>query len=315
MINTDNDDARQRIADGEFEPAVTLASIQKGMRWRENKKSFAIVEIEYLADPSKDCREWEDSERKQYGERVWLREYKMHWIVHEGVRLYPEYFRDKHRSNETLEPWPGIPIVRGWDVGPLNRWFGCVALQRNKTLTRVLSEWLEADMALSDFTEAILASCKSKWPGSGYRDAVDKQCFDTKERLTSNQYSTVQAMKRAGLYSPRKAVSSMVVRHDAIKGALTRSDPSTGEAAYQHDPDCSLIEGGFLGGYHRKKSTSTGETLDVINKNEYSHIMDAHQFALCFASALDDTIHSTEDNQTKPIQRELAEYEKRLATA
>jgi hypothetical protein len=285
------------------------------MRWRENNKAFAIIEIEYFANPAKDNKEWEDSERKQYGERVWLREYKMHWIVHEGVRIYPEYFRGNHRSDETLQPWPGIPIVRGWDVGPLNRWFGCVALQRNKTLTRVLAEWLEADIALSDFTEAILASSKSRWPGFGYRDTVDKQCFDTKERLTSSQFSTVQTMKRAGMYSPRKSVSSMAVRHDAIKGALTRLDPATGKPAYQHDPECVLIEGGFLGGYHRRKSTSTGEVLETINKNEYSHIMDAHQFAICFASALDDSIHAIENDQTEPLKRELAPYEKRLATA
>jgi hypothetical protein len=309
MIDSENDEIRRQIIDGEFEFGVAMKDMQTGMRGRRNSRNFAVVELEFTADPRKRAPEWEKAERDQYGERVWLREYKMHWIVHEGVRIYPEYFRDIHRAPDELEPWPGIPIVRGWDVGPTNRWFGCVALQIHKTRTRVLREWLEADIALTDFGEAVLSECRQRWPAFPYRDCIDRISFDAKERLTSNQYSTVNALKLSGVRNPKRAASSMAVRHDAIKGALTRLDPDTGKAAYKHDPSCLLIEGGFLGGYHRRKSTTTGQVLEVIEKNEYSHVMDAHQFALCFAKALDVTTLGMEDDNDKPIIRGAADYE------
>jgi hypothetical protein len=302
-------DVMQRVSTGELRPTGEMRDLCQGIAWRRSSRDFCVIKLHYTADPRKRSEEWKGPEKRQAGERGWFREYEMHWIVHEGVRVFPQYFRDKHRNEAPLEPWPGIPIIRGWDVGPTNRWLSAVALQVNKNKeTRVLREWLENDVSLTDFTESVTTESVVSWGDNAFRDSVDAHSFGTRERLTSNQLASVDILKQNGVRNPRKAMMNMKVREDTVIKHLQHLSPSTGEASYQHDPSCIMLENGFLGGYHRRKSTRTGEPMDIIEKNEYSHVHDAHQFALIAASALSKTLIDVEDEEA-PLEPVYADYE------
>ena len=299
----------KKVSTGELRPTNDLKPLVEGMHWRRNSRGFAVLKLHYTADPAKRSEEWKGPEKKQAGERGWFREYEMHWIVHEGVRVFPQYFRHNHRSDSPLEPWPGIAVLRGWDVGPTNRWLSAVALQVNKHKeTRVLREWLENDISLSDFAETVSTDSLIAWGDNGFRDVVDAHSFGTKERLTVHQLSSIDILKQVGIRNPRPATMNMKVREDAVIKRLEHLSPKTGEPSYQHDPSCIMLENGFLGGYHRRKSTRTGEALDMIEKNEYSHIHDAHQFALIAASALSKVLINDEEDEV-PLDPVYADYE------
>jgi hypothetical protein len=46
------------------------------------------------------------------------------------------------------------------------------------------------------------------------------------------------------------------------------------------DPSCTRLLNGFLGGYHYKEISNSGEFYDEPDKNRFSHIHDAFQYVM-----------------------------------
>lgn len=69
-------------------------------------------------------------------------------------------------------------------------------------------------------------------------------------------------------------------RREAVAGALSRLIEGT--PALMISPACKVLRKGFQGGYHYRRLKVSGNERyhDEPNKNEFSHVHDALQYAL-----------------------------------
>ncbi len=91
-----------------------------------------------------------------------------------------------------------------------------------------------------------------------------------------NEMTLVDALKAAGFRCVKPPSNKPELRIQAVERLLALQ--VEGKAMYLVDPACSMLIKGFRSGY-RYKVKKTGEIEDSPDKNEYSHVHDANQYA------------------------------------
>jgi hypothetical protein len=108
-----------------------------------------------------------------------------------------------------------------------------------------------------------------------------------------NEMTLVDALRAAGYQCVKPPSNKPEYRISAVSRLL--SQQLDGEAMYLIDPRCMMLIRGFRHGYRYKKKKS-GELEDKPDKNEYSHIHDANQYA---DSILDMQFRGSVTSQTR----------------
>ena len=88
-------------------------------------------------------------------------------------------------------------------------------------------------------------------------------------------------MRVAGLKAYPAPTNDPSLRIDSVDGTLTRV--IQGKSGFLIDPSCTVLKRGFEGGYSYVRVRATGVTEryhDAPNKNKFSHIHDALQYAI-----------------------------------
>lgn len=111
------------------------------------------------------------------------------------------------------------------------------------------------------------------YPGYEMVCAPDPAGF-MKQQL--NELTLVDALKKAGYQCVKPPSNKPEYRISAVERLL--SQQIDGNAMYLIDPGCTMLLKGFRHGYRYKKKRN-GELEDKPDKNEYSHIHDANQYA------------------------------------
>jgi hypothetical protein len=91
-----------------------------------------------------------------------------------------------------------------------------------------------------------------------------------------NEMSLVDVLKRGGFKCVRPPSNNPEIRIQAVERLLNQQ--LEGKAMYLIDPSCISLIKGFRYGY-RYKLKRNGELEDRPDKNEFSHVHDANQYA------------------------------------
>ena len=192
-----------------------------------------------------------------------------------GTPVYHRSFvEDFHVSKEPLTPVPNpnYPIIIGVDFG---RTPAAVFKQRDprgRVLT--LSELTSTNMGIETFIKTtLMPHIANKYAGHAFICAPDPAGF-AKTQL--NEMTLVDALKEAGLPCVKPPTNLPDRRIAAVERLLGQQ--IDGKAMYLIDPSCTTYIKGFRSGY-RYKVKKSGELEDTPDKNEFSHVHDAGQYA------------------------------------
>lgn len=156
---------RDYLADDPVKPKShpELAALKKkwiipGMSIRRNEeRSFTIVRIEHIADPSKRSKEWEEKASKEYPSRLdFRREMKIDRTSNVGRPFYSQFAENPRRFIARCDAVPrGMPILRGWDFGRGNP--ACVwgMWSSKRKVFWVLRELLGVDIDTYQFRDLV----------------------------------------------------------------------------------------------------------------------------------------------------------------
>lgn len=192
-----------------------------------------------------------------------------------GTPVYEKTFvPDFHIAENDLRPVRGedYPIIIGLDFG---RTPAAVFKQRDprgRVLT--LGEVTSENMGIETFVNTKLNPyIANNFAGCSFVCAPDPAGF-SKQQL--NELSLVDVLKKAGFKCVKPPSNNPELRIQAVERLLVQQ--VEGKALYLVDRRCTMLIKGFKSGY-RYKIKRNGEMEDKPDKNEFSHVHDANQYA------------------------------------
>ena len=192
-----------------------------------------------------------------------------------GTPVYERSFvEDFHIAKDKLFPSPNseTPIIVGIDFGRTP----CAVFKQRDVRGRVLTlaELTSENMGIETFVRTRLVPfVTNNYPGYNMVCAPDPAGF-MKQQL--NELTLVDVLKNAGFECVKPPSNKPDYRIQAVERLLAQQ--IDGQAMYLVDPSCSMLLKGFRHGYRYKRKTN-GTYEDKPDKNEYSHIHDANQYA------------------------------------
>jgi hypothetical protein len=129
-------------------------------------------------------------------------------------------------------------------------------------------------MGIETFIRVLLnPHVANNYPGYNIICAPDPAGF-MKQQL--NEMTLVDALRSAGYECVKPPSNKPEYRIQAVERLLVQQ--LDGKAMYLIDPSCTMLVKGFQHGYRYKKKKD-GQLEIKPDKNEYSHIHDANQYA------------------------------------
>lgn len=240
--------------------------IPEGINRWTTPQGLTVLRVHYTADPSKRDKAWQEQQKRGMSTAMWEREMEINFRVSMGKAWFPEFRMEFHVAQEPLKPFPGKPIIRGWDYGltPATLW--CQYGPKGELL--VLAEVQSRDCGITAHGKVVAAE-SAAYAGHSFVDIGDPA---GRQRAQTDEQSCVDILRdRYGINVQDGPVSAMA-RWEAVRQRLTTMT-DTGGPMLLVDPSCAVLIGGFTGGYCRRK---VGEKyLEEPEKNEYSHTQDA----------------------------------------
>ncbi|MEK9909127.1 MAG: hypothetical protein VW498_02065 [Candidatus Thalassarchaeaceae archaeon] len=209
--------------------------------------------------------------------KSWIDVYVLNRLgtVEEGKPVYQGFTEKTHLAKEPLQPADGVPIIIGLDFGltpsavfaqrlPSGRWM-------------ILRELVAIDMGTIRFAELLRAEI------ARYYDDYEISIFGDPAgdfRAQTDESTPFDILRGAGVRAIPAPTNDPVVRVEAVNSLLARM--VDGEVGFLLDGEnCTTLKTGFLGGYHYRRMQVTGERYEERpNKNKFSHVHDALQYAV-----------------------------------
>jgi len=210
--------------------------------------------------------------------------------IADGRPVYPEYNDESHCRKAA--PYPGLPLLLGFDYGLTPACAICQISPRGQLL--VLDELFAKEMGIRQFARDVvkpfLALNYAKYSFQAVGDPAGMSRSDTDEK------TCFMELAEEGIAAVPASTNSFVGRREAVAKYLTRM--VDGKPAFILDPKCDTIRRGFNGRYQYKRLQVVGAERfkDMPDKNDYSHLQDALQYAALHSQTMNN---STE--WSKPI--------------
>lgn len=222
-------------------------------------------------------------------------------FVREGRPVYPEYHDDIHTLKEPPR-WSGAPLSLGMDFGLTP---AIVVLQRTRDYQwQAIQEFVSESIGATRFSQHVVTELKRIYGAdaklSGWGDPAGSQRAQTDERTP---FDVVNA---AGLPIDPAHTNDFILRREAVANALTRLT-MLGRPALVISPECKRLRKAMMGGYMFKRLQVSGSARyrDVPDKNEFSHIAEALQYAMVGegedSSALDSRSRTNDSTRFRVI--------------
>ena len=192
-----------------------------------------------------------------------------------GTPVYEKTFTfDFHVAKDSIKPIRGsdYPIIIGLDFG---RTPAAVFKQRDpRGRVVTLGELVSENMGIETFIRTRLnPHIANHLQGCTFLVAPDPAGYAKQQQ---NEMSLVDVLKEAGFKCVRPPTNKPELRIQAVERLLMQQ--LEGKALYLIDPSCTSLIKGFRYGY-RYKIKKNGEMEDRPDKNEFSHVHDANQYA------------------------------------
>tara|TARA_R100001594_G_scaffold20205_1_gene39083 strand:+ start:1686 stop:3194 length:1509 start_codon:yes stop_codon:yes gene_type:complete len=208
--------------------------------------------------------------------KSWIDVYVLNRLgsIEDGKPVYQGFTEKTHVSKEPIHVAP-LPVFVGIDFGltpaavflqklPNGRWF-------------CLSEIVAADMGAIRFAEVLRRHMAEHFAGMDFEIYGDPS---GDFRAQTDETTPFEILRANGVSARPAPSNDPVVRVEAVNSLLSRM--VDGAPGFLIDKkQCPSLVTGFLGGYHYRRMQVTGEKYDDRpNKNKFSHVHDALQYAV-----------------------------------
>lgn len=196
--------------------------------------------------------------------------------VVDGKPVYPEYNDRIHAQDADLQPHPDLPLIIGLDFGLTPAAAICQVSPRGHLL--VLGEVCGTDMGIRTFLHDALKPYLLNTFGSTFKVKVFGDPAGA-QRAQTDEKTCFDEVIAAGYDIEAAKTNSFIARRESVAWFLSRM--VDGKPGMVIDNSCRMIRKGFAGGYHYRRIQVVGEEryTEIPNKNIYSHIADALQYA------------------------------------
>jgi hypothetical protein len=252
-----------------------------GVEERINKANIRVVRVHYTAHEDRRSEEWLAKAKGGYtSARDWEREQEVNWRIASGLPVFADVFnRELHVAKKSLMLIQGVPVYRNWDFGltPACVWFQIDSMGRINVLDELVT-WNGRgpmkQMGIERF--APLASLKSKeeFEGHQFRDYADPAGW---AKAQTDEKSCVEIMHKLGIH-PVPGPVTFTLRKQTMTDTLGMI--AGGRAKLMVDPGCHMIIAGFEGAYKYEQVGETNRYKETIEKNAWSHPMDALTYGI-----------------------------------
>jgi len=209
--------------------------------------------------------------------KSWIDVYVLNKLgsLNDGKPIYQMFDETVHVAREPILATPGVPILVGLDFGLTP---AAAFVQHVRGRWMVLHELVAQDMGIIRFAEVLRTEMAQKFPGAQfviYGDPAGDYRAQTDER------TPFQILRQAGLKAYTAPTNDPALRIEAVATPLNRL--VDGQPGFLIDQRCTHLIKGFRGGYqYRRLQVSGGARYeDKPDKNMFSHVHDALQYALC----------------------------------
>lgn len=211
----------------------------------------------------------------------WIKVYVqgIYGSVIEGKLVYPEYNDDIH-SVDYINPIKNVPIVVGFDFGLTP---ACVFTQLSpRGSFRILDEIATDNMGIKQFMRDMFMPKVN----TDFKEHLDNGNIIIIGDPAGNQRAQHDSsatcfdeIAKFGFRAEPAESNAFLTRREAVASFMTRI--TDGVPSFQLSQKCKQLRKGFLGGYHFARVQVIGDERykDVPDKNIYSHIQDALQYA------------------------------------
>jgi hypothetical protein len=195
-----------------------------------------------------------------------------------GTAVFRESFRQQWHVEDELEPVSGWPLLVGLDFGRDPCAIICQPDHRGRLL--VLEEIIAEDIGLElQLQRAIRpALMQDRYLGKSVYIVGDPA---GKQRSTLYEETSFDLIKRNGLLAFPAPTNDVAKRINAVESWLLGSRDGGPAVLFDRERCPTLIRA--LNGGYRYGKTRAGQRKAMPDKNEYSHVMDAFQYA-CVAA-------------------------------
>lgn len=208
----------------------------------------------------------------------------------DGKPVYGNFDLSLHVAKDELVPMAGVPIVVGMDFGLTP---AAVYCQNIRGRWIVLRELVAFDMGASKFADLLRIDSQQHFPGATFQFWGDPA---GDYRAQTDETTPFQVLRTAGIKARAAPTNDPSLRIDAVDSALTRLVDT--KPAFLLDPRCTYLKRGFNGGYQYRRLQMSGERYEERpDKNIYSHVHDALQYALCGGGESRKLLGQTGDGQ------------------
>lgn len=193
--------------------------------------------------------------------------------VREGKPVWQSYSDNLHC--QPCEPTRGIPLTIGIDFGLtpaavftqrdlLGRWKG-------------LSELVATDMGAVRFGELLGSEMRGRYAGYEFEVNGDPAGDN---RAQTDETTPMMILRAAGIPVKPAPTNDPIQRVEAVSVALNRL--IDGKPGFMLDPSCKILRKAMIGAYQYRRIQvgGTERYTDKPDKNQYSHVADALQYAL-----------------------------------
>ena len=193
--------------------------------------------------------------------------------ISDGKVIYPEWNDETHCRKTSI--YKDRPLLLGFDYGLTPACVICQVSPRGQLL--VLGELFAKDMGIRQFArDVVKPHLALNYHGHSIQAAGDPAGMARKD---TDEKTCFMELAEEGIACVPASTNSFVGRREAVAKYLTRM--VDGQPALMVDPSCDMVRRGFNGRYQFKRLQVVGEERyrDVPDKNDFSHLHDALQYA------------------------------------
>lgn len=202
--------------------------------------------------------------------------------VVQGKPVYPEWSDDMHCKPTAVNR--ELPLLLGFDYGLTPAVAIC---QVSRGRLHVIDELFAIDMGISQFArDIVIPHLAVNYPRMSFQAVGDPA---GSSRAQTDEKSCFMELAEAGLPCVPASTNAFAGRREAVAKYLTKMvDAKPGLLV---DPKCDMIRRGFNGRYCYKRVQVSGDERyrDVPDKNDYSHLHDALQYAALYSSTMNNS--------------------------
>jgi hypothetical protein len=216
-------------------------------------------------------------------------------FVRTGKPVWPDYVDGVHCREFDL--YPGLPIFLGIDFGLTP---ACAMIQVSpRGQVRIFDEVVATDMGTTSFSPVLKRQMASMWDSFPIGAIKGDPSGDS--RADSDETTCFQILRANGIDATPASTNDPALRIDAVSQALRRM--VDGEPGLLIHPRCKVLRKALAGRYAYRRLNLSGEEKykDVPDKNEYSHVSDALQYAFDAIGATQKIIKPTQKPKPEPV--------------